>query len=296
MTSLHWYVLQIYFAFMVIATVLAFARRWLRPHGSGESVWRKYPLYIFINLCFLAAGWLPSSWHGLTILLALLGALASWEIAKSLLPSPMSFAFPLITLTMIGLVDFLPVELWLKVWLAVILVMTAIGTFIRKPVEYPAFAFAAIGCVIYLPVCLAAFLWVHQSDPSGFLAAFLYLAIATNDALAQITGQAFGRRQLTPLVSPGKTVEGALGGLVFASAMGVALSHTVGMTYLAGGMIALVAGFAGLVGDLTASMWKRVLDIKNYSALLGAQGGVMDRFDGLIFAAPVFYLLLTLAF
>lgn len=296
MTTLHWDVLQIYFAFMVIATMLAFARRWLRPHGSGESVWRKYPLYIFINLCFLAAGWLPSHWHVLTVLLALLGALAAWEIAKALISSALIFIFPLLTLILIVLVDVLAIDQWLKLWLAIILLVAAFGTLTRKPTEYPVFAFAAIGCVVYLPMCIAAFLWIHQSDSGGFLAAFLYLVIATNDALAQITGQAFGRKQLTPHVSPGKTVEGALGGLFFAGAMGVTLSHTVEMTYVTGGMIALTIGFAGLVGDLTASMWKRVLGIKNYSALLGAQGGVMDRFDGLIFAAPVFYLLLTLAF
>lgn len=296
MTTLHWNVLQIYFAFMVVATALAFARRWLRPLGSGESVWRKYPMYIFINLCFLAAGWLPSHWHVLTVLLALLGALSAWEIAKAFISSTLSFVFPLLTLILIVLVDFFALDLWLKLWLIVILLVTAFGTLTRKPAEYPAFAFAAIGCVVYLPMCIAAFLWIHQGDPSGFLAAFLYLVIATNDALAQITGQAFGRKQLTPHVSPEKTVEGALGGLFFAGAMGVALSHTVEMTYVASGMIALTIGLAGLVGDLTASMWKRALGIKNYSALLGAQGGVMDRFDSLIFAAPVFYLVLTLAF
>jgi phosphatidate cytidylyltransferase len=56
-----------------------------------------------------------------------------------------------------------------------------------------------------------------------------------------------------------------------------------------------VVAAAGALGDLTESAWKRALGLKDFSALLGAQGGVLDRFDGLIFAAPVYYLLLVLS-
>lgn len=295
MTTLHWHVLLIYGAFLVIATFLAFSRRWSRTNGEGESVWRKYPLYIFINLCFLAAGWLPSNWHALTVLLALLGAFASWEISNALELHSLAFYFAAITFVGIVLADFIPTEIWLKVWLALNLIAFSAGTLTRKPADYPAFAFSIAGCLIYLPICLASLIWIQQSDPAGFSAAFLYLVIAANDAFAQITGQSFGRRQLAPQISPAKTVEGAIGGIFFAISMAVALSQSVGMTHITAGVIGFVIGSAGLIGDLTASMWKRALGIRNYSALLGAQGGVMDRFDGLIFAAPVFYLLITLA-
>lgn len=295
MTALHWNVLLIYGFFLVIATLLAFARRWLRPNGTGESIWRKYPLYIFINLCFVAAGWLPPNWHALTILLGLLGAFASWEISSALKLSSLAFYFAAITFTGIVLADFLQIEIWLKAWLALMLVVFSMGTLTRKPEDYPAFAFAIAGCLIYLPICLATFIWIQQNDPAGFRAAFLYLVIATNDAFAQIIGQSFGRRQLAPQISPAKTVEGAIGGLLFAVAMAVALGQSIGMTHIIAGVIGFTIGLAGLIGDLTASMWKRALGKRNYSAMLGAQGGVMDRFDGLIFAAPVFYLLITIA-
>jgi phosphatidate cytidylyltransferase len=83
--------------------------------------------------------------------------------------------------------------------------------------------------------------------------------------------------------------------VLFAAAMGMALSQATGFTYLAGAVFGFILGLASLVGDLTASMWKRAMNIKNYSTLLGAQGGVLDRFDSLFFAAPVFYLLLVIA-
>ncbi|HXD08428.1 MAG TPA: phosphatidate cytidylyltransferase [Anaerolineales bacterium] len=295
MTAAHWNVLLIYFGFTLVATLLALARRWLRPNAGGESVWRKYPVYILINLFFLAASWLPPESHALTILLAVLGALASWEIARALIQSARLFLFPAVTLVLVVVADFLSMTDWFKIWLATLLVAVAAATLTTKPDNYSRPALALAGCLIYLPLCLAPYLWIQQGDPSGFRSVFLYLIVATNDALAQITGQLLGRRQLSPHVSPAKTVEGAAGGLLFASAMGLALGRSIGFDFLTVAMFGALLGMAGLVGDLTASMWKRALGIRNYSALLGAQGGVLDRFDGLIFAAPIFYLLLVIA-
>ena len=175
-----------------------------------------------------------------------------------------------------------------------LLFLVAVATLIGKPEEYTRRALALAGCIIYLPICLAAYIWIQHSDPSGFRAAFLYLVIATHDALAQITGELFGARPLAPQISPSKTIEGAIGGILFAGAMGMALSSSIGQSYITGTMLGLTIGLAGLLGDLTASVWKRALGLKNFSALLGAQGGVLDRFDGLIFAAPVFYLILSM--
>jgi phosphatidate cytidylyltransferase len=295
MTSAHWNVLSIYLGFTLVATLLAFARHWLRPSTSSGGVWGKYPAYIFINLCFLAACWLPLQSHALTILLALLGMLASWELGQMFIQSRQKILFPMITLALIVSADFLDPTAWFRVWLATLLLIIAINTLTVKPTEYPAHALLMAGSVIYLPVCLTAYVWIQQNDPSGFHAVFLYLVVATNDALAQITGQLFGTQQLSPQVSPSKTIEGAIGGVLFAAAMGMALSQATGFTYFAGVVVGFILGLAGLVGDLTASMWKRILNIKNYSTLLGTQGGVLDRFDSLFFAAPVFYLLLVIA-
>lgn len=295
MTAAHWQVLLVYLAFTVMATALALARRWLKPGAAGESVWRKYPTYILINLSFVGAGWLPHEWQALTLLVSLLGGLASWEIARALaLPAEARRLLPVLTAALTAVAGPLSAEAFFKVGLAVLLGATAVSALAGRREDLGRQAAALAGCAVYLPLCLAAYLWVWRADSGGFLAAYLYLTVATNDALAQITGQLFGRRPLSLRLSPAKTVEGALGGVLFAGAMGAGLSATVGWSYWVGALAGLGIGLAAVVGDLTESAWKRALNLKNFSGLLGPQGGVLDRFDGLIFAAPVFYLLTLL--
>jgi len=296
MTQTHWHVLLVYLCFTLIATALALAKRWFRLGATGESVWQKYPTYILINLIFLAAGWLPREWQALTVLLSLLGGLASWEMVQALSLSTMTRrGLPLLTAVLVIAAGWLETEAFAKLWLAAMLGSAAASALAIRGEDLGRHVLALAGCVVYLPFCLAAYLWVWKNDAAGFLAAFLYLTVATNDALAQITGQLFGRRPLALRISPAKMMEGAAGGMLFAGTMGMALSTTVGWSYLAGGLLGLGIGLAGLLGDLTASAWKRALNLRNFSGLLGPQGGVLDRFDGLIFAAPVFYLLTALS-
>jgi phosphatidate cytidylyltransferase len=303
MSAAHWSVLLVYAAFTLAATLLALVRRWLRPNTGGESVWRKYPGYILINLFFMAASWLPAGWHILTALLAALGGLAAWEMVRALSSTTAAVPekdeklsgalLPFFTAFLIAAADLLEPALWIRAWLFVFLSFVIVHSLSGQPERYPRRALALAGCLVYLPVCLAAYVRVRQADPAGFQVVFLYLCVATNDALAQVTGQLLGRRSLAPSISPAKTVEGAIGGLLFAGAMGLALSSVLGWNAVHGAIMGLALGLAGLAGDLTASSWKRALGLKNFSALLGAQGGVLDRFDGLILAAPVFTLLMV---
>lgn len=293
LTATHWNVLLVYLGFTLVATLLAVARRWLRPGAGGESVWRKYPSYILLNLGFLTVSWLPANWHVLAVLLALLGAFAAWEIAQALgLQRIQKMLLPIVTAGLIVAADFFPPVTWFKIWLTVLVLLLMVNTLRGFFMDYARRMLALAGCVVYLPLCMAAYLWLRQSDETGFTVVFLYLVVATNDALAQITGQLWGRTPLSPVISPAKTVEGAVGGLFFAGAIGLTLGIVLGWDLFRALALGLTLGITGLVGDLTASTWKRALGIKNFSALLGAQGGVLDRFDGLILAAPVLYLLM----
>lgn len=295
LTAAHWNILLVYLGFTLIATLLAVARRWLRLGPGGESVWRKYPTYILLNLGFLTVSWLPASWHVLAVLLAILGGLAAWEIVQALaLQRTQKALLPLVTAGLILAADFFSPTIWFKIWLAVLVLLVMLNTLRGFFMDYGRRALALAGCLIYLPLCLAAYLWLRQADEAGFIVVFLYLVVATNDALAQITGQLWGRTPLSPVISPTKTVEGAVGGLLCAGAIALTLGWVLGWDLSRALALGLTLGVTGLVGDLTASTWKRALGIKNFSALLGAQGGVLDRFDGLILAAPVLYLLMGL--
>ena len=120
------------------------------------------------------------------------------------------------------------------------------------------------------------------------------LSIMVSDTAQFYAGRAFGRHLLAPQVSPKKTVEGAVGGFVFGSAT-MALAGGWWLPGVATGM-RLLLGLAivalGIAGDLFESLLKRAAGVKDSSALIPGHGGVLDRIDALLFAAPVYYLVL----
>ncbi len=131
---------------------------------------------------------------------------------------------------------------------------------------------------------------------SGFdVLAWTVLVVILTDVAAMFGGLLFGRRKLAPAISPGKTVEGAAIGLVGALAAALLLRFMFPAADWAVYLVAaLIVGFADLVGDLAASWIKRRAGLKDFSAALPGHGGVMDRIDGLLFAAPVAWVLAPL--
>lgn len=123
---------------------------------------------------------------------------------------------------------------------------------------------------------------------------FLLLLIAFNDIGSYFVGRAFGRKKLAPNISPGKTVEGFIGGLIVVTiAAAVMVTFPVWeMVGLSKGLVA--AGVIGLLvplGDLSESMVKRSLGVKDMGSVLPGHGGMLDRIDGFLFALPAIYLL-----
>jgi CDP-diglyceride synthetase len=114
--------------------------------------------------------------------------------------------------------------------------------------------------------------------------------VASMDAFSQLWGRLLGRHKLCPRLSPGKTVEGLCGGLLTTLSLAFFLSYWMPrMIRPQLVVLALLTALAGLAGDLSFSAIKRRLGIKDFSGLLPGHGGVLDRFDSLIFAAPVFF-------
>lgn len=124
------------------------------------------------------------------------------------------------------------------------------------------------------------------------LAVYVYLVVATFDGFSQVIGNMFGRHPLVHKISPGKTVEGTLGGLSLAALMAGLLHSLVSMTILQ----ALTAGAwivaASFLGDLLASWVKRASGVKDFGRILPGHGGVLDRFDSLLLAGPAALLIL----
>jgi len=148
-----------------------------------------------------------------------------------------------------------------------------------------------------LPVLLPAFVALArlQIATSGFargpqIVLWLILMTIAADVGAYFAGRRFGRRKLAPRVSPGKTLEGALGGLAM-----VALVAGCGAAYFGLPPVRLMAfgcavGIFSIIGDLTESMFKRAAGLKDSGALLPGHGGLLDRIDSVTAAAPLYAL------
>jgi CDP-diglyceride synthetase len=139
--------------------------------------------------------------------------------------------------------------------------------------------------MVMLSGMLLGMVWdpVQGFDPSLMLA-FITL-IWTNDTGAYLIGKPIGKHKLMPRVSPGKSWEGLLGGMALAS---LVASITLGGNFWwVGGLI----GATATAGDLVESAWKRKHRMKDSGAILPGHGGILDRFDGFLFAVPLFSIL-----
>jgi phosphatidate cytidylyltransferase len=125
------------------------------------------------------------------------------------------------------------------------------------------------------------------SDGIGWVV-LLLAATWLNDTGAYFAGRAFGRNKLYPRISPNKTVEGAVGGLIasVAGALGAKIWGLPSVPWWVACLIGLGAGIFGPLGDLSESMLKRAFGAKDSSGLLPGHGGVLDRIDALLFTAP----------
>ena len=152
--------------------------------------------------------------------------------------------------------------------------------------------------IIYIPVSLG-FLILIREGHAGTIWIFLLLAIIfAGDTSAYYVGSYLGRHKLSPEISPGKTIEGAIGGLAANLAIG-AIGKTLFLPDLPWGpsiLFFLAVGTAGQIGDLFESEMKRSSNIKDSSNILPGHGGILDRIDALLFASPVAYVFIRFIF
>jgi len=146
---------------------------------------------------------------------------------------------------------------------------------------------------LYLGLPIGAMVSIRESRGREALL-LLMLTIAVSDTAQYYTGRAAGRRPLAPAISPKKTIEGAAGGFVF-GALTLAVVGAWWLPDVAIGFRALLGVTIvalGIAGDLFESMLKRSAGVKDSSPLIPGHGGILDRIDALLFAAPVYYIVL----
>ncbi len=146
----------------------------------------------------------------------------------------------------------------------------------------------AVFCVSHVPALLT--LKIPGYEGRGLLLiAFLVLVVQSSDVLQYVWGKLFGEHRIAPTLSPSKTWEGFLGGIVTATVLGAFLWWLTPFTFIEAGAMALVVTLMGFFGGLVMSAIKRDRGVKDWGAMIEGHGGMLDRLDSVIFAAPVFF-------
>ncbi|TIX91316.1 phosphatidate cytidylyltransferase [Rhizobium sp. P44RR-XXIV] len=143
-------------------------------------------------------------------------------------------------------------------------------------------------CASHVP----ALLTLHIPGYEGrnvLLIAFLVIVVQLSDVLQYVWGKLFGKTKIAPRLSPSKTVEGFVGGVVSASLIGAALWWVTPFTPLQAGLLAFVITIMGFFGGLVMSAIKRDRGVKDWGHLIEGHGGLIDRLDSVVFSAPIFF-------
>ncbi len=156
-------------------------------------------------------------------------------------------------------------------------------------------------CVAYAPVMLS-FIYMVRSLPNGIYTVWMiFISSWICDTCAYVVGILFGKHKLAPVLSPKKSIEGALGGVAGSALVGAVYGYFIVEPVISEQqvtwiflLISMVGAVISQVGDLAASAIKRNHEIKDYGKLIPGHGGVMDRFDSVIFTAPMIYFLAIL--
>ena len=154
--------------------------------------------------------------------------------------------------------------------------------------------------VCYVPVMLSFLYQTRSMHDGAYLVWLIFLSSGGCDTSAYCVGMLLGKHKLAPVLSPKKSIEGAVGGVVGSALLGLAYGAYFGhnMEEVANPMVACaiacaIAAVISQIGDLAASAIKRNHNIKDYGHLIPGHGGILDRFDSMIFTAPAIYFAVT---
>ncbi len=302
-TPLQWGVAAV-LAFLVAGTLAALIlRRGKSAADFADLGPRMASWWVMVGLLALA---LAGGWQATALLFAAISFLALREflslaparredrlvIALAYLTIPVSYLFVFLDIYMFYLV-FIPVY----VFLALPFIMACLGQTRGYLASTASFHWALVTCVFnigFIPFLMRVPRWDAPQAGAVGLVFLLLLATEANDVFQYVTGKLMGRHKILPTVSPGKTWEGFVGGLVLTSALIVLVGPL--LTPLRGiGLwtVALTLPVAGFAGDVTFSAIKRDIGVKDTSHLIPGHGGVLDRIDSLTFTAPLYFHLLA---
>ena len=151
---------------------------------------------------------------------------------------------------------------------------------------------------LYISVMLSYVYQLHELKAGILFCFFILISSWVNDVFAYLTGSAIGKHKCTPKLSPNKSLEGFIGGIIGAGVVGflfgIIFKQWISLDGIYCALIAAIGAIPGDIGDLAASAIKRNNNIKDYSHLIPGHGGMVDRIDSVLFTAPIIYYLVVL--
>lgn len=144
----------------------------------------------------------------------------------------------------------------------------------------------------YITTLMGFFVQLRERENGFTVVLAVLLTVWAADSAAFFCGTFLGKHKLAPRVSPNKTLEGALGGVLAGMVIMLIMAPGLGLSRPVGVLLGVMLSMAGILGDLTESAIKRGVNVKDSGTFLPGHGGVLDRIDSLLFAAPVAYLFL----
>jgi phosphatidate cytidylyltransferase len=272
-----------------------YSQRWMKRVITAAVL-----IPVVLLLVFLGPRW---QWL-FTLAVATVAALAGWEfmgLAEKGGANPPRAAV-LMALLALFAVNFQWPDRTAAIFGILSLGLLVYCTFLRPVEQVMADAATSIFCLLYVGFTLIAVVTLHEEANGPSLVAFLLCVVWAGDSVALYVGRAWGRHKLAPTLSPKKTWEGSIGSLAGSLLMaggllGLAelltqwdsavLSYPGDVWYWLG--LAVVVNVAAQVGDLAESALKRSVGVKDSGSLLPGHGGVLDRVDALLLAAPVLW-------
>ncbi|MBR6790352.1 MAG: phosphatidate cytidylyltransferase [Oscillospiraceae bacterium] len=245
----------------------------------------------------------------LNIAISIIGAIAVYELlhstgyVKSKLILLMSFLYALVV-PFFSTLDNRDMQIW--VTLAYFCVLFAVLLIRHQRVQFQEVS-TAFFVSLLLPMALAMLVLMRDRSVHGiFYGMLVCVASWIADSAAYFVGRAFGRHKLAPQISPNKTIEGAVGGVVFSALFFMLFcagyrqvmirffDMQIEIAWFRAFVIGMICTFMGIIGDLMASVVKRQTGIKDFGNIMPGHGGIMDRFDSFLFVTPTLYLALQL--
>ena len=239
----------------------------------------------------------------LQVALTVIILIAMWEVyhAFSRKPSGVSWIGYIFAIVYMYFADNLTESHVLFMLITVFTIITLMmSVFFHETITVKDCAVTIIG-FFYVAILMSTIYLTRVSPYGKFFVWLSFIAAWGCDTGAYFTGMAIGKHKLVPKLSPKKTVEGAVGGIVLATLIALLYGWTVSRFSSIQDVNILgfcgVAGFVGSIlsqfGDLTASAIKRFTGVKDYGKLIPGHGGIMDRFDSVLFTAPAIYIVMV---